>query len=247
MQKKGLFILFISSLIIPSSFYYVSIRNSEKKNKEKNKYLLYSLIWGIIPSVLLSFVTNMFFYKKIEKKYSENISNFLTSVVIAPIFEEIYKILGIILTISKIDEIEDGIIYGSMIGLGFAISENIFYSVEYAENLEQKISLTLVRQITSTIIHITSSGILGLGISMFKRKKIKLLYYFYKGIIKHAGHNFIASIPELITVIKPKTDISESMIYKNIFSPIFIIYLIISRIMFFKNHIQLITKYDKEA
>lgn len=247
MKKKGLFILFISSLIVPSSFYYISIRNSEKKNKEKNKYLLYSLIWGLIPSVLLSFVTNMFFYKRIEIKYSENISNFLTSVVIAPIFEEIYKILGIFLTISKIDEIEDGIIYGSMIGLGFAISENIFYSVEYAENLEQKISLTLVRQITSTIIHITSSGILGLGISMFKNKKKKILYYFYKGIIKHAGHNFISSIPELITAIKPQSKISESMIYKNIFSPIFIIYLIISRITFFKNHIQLIGKYDNET
>ena len=247
MEKKDLFILFISTLIIPSSFYYISIRNSEKKNKEKNKYLLYSLIWGLFPSILLSFVTNMFFYEKIEIKYNKKISNFLTSVVIAPIFEEIYKILGILLTISKIDEIEDGIIYGSMIGLGFAISENIFYSVEYAENLEQKISLTLVRQVTSTIIHITSSGILGLGISIFKKKKKNLLYYFYKGIIKHAGHNFISSIPELISAVKIENNISESIIYKNIFSPIFIIYLIISRITFFNNHLKLVAKYDKET
>jgi RsiW-degrading membrane proteinase PrsW (M82 family) len=252
-KKKGLYILFISSLFLPTSFYYFSIRNSEKKKREKNIHLLYALLWGMIPSVILSFITNMYIFEKLDKKYGSLTSNLITSVIVAPVFEELYKIIGMFFIkqiYKNTEEKEDGLIYGSIIGLGFSLAENIFYSVEYATNITEKISLTMIRQITSTIIHITSTGISGLGVSLSKLQNKNFLYYFYKGVIKHSSHNFIATIPEIISSLFIHKhnyiyDITESKIYSYIFSPVFIIYLIISRALFFKKHIKQISKYDK--
>lgn len=253
MKKKGLYTLFISSILLPTGFYYFSIKNSEKKKKEKNMHLLYALLWGMIPSVILSFITNMYFFEKIDKKYGSFSSNLITSVIVAPVFEELYKIIGMFLIkkiYSNTEEIEDGLIYGSIIGLGFALVENIFYSTEYATNITEKISLTMIRQITSTIIHITSTGISGLGVSLSKIQNKNFYYYFYKGVIKHGSHNLIATIPELISSLFNHKDnnmyeITEKKIYTHIFSPIFILYLIISRAFFFRKHVQTIAKYDK--
>ena len=63
--------------------------------------------------------------------------------MIAPIVEEIAKALFLLYIISKkdFDNITDGLVYGAAIGLGFGMSENIFYFVTYGTTVENWIFL----------------------------------------------------------------------------------------------------------
>jgi RsiW-degrading membrane proteinase PrsW (M82 family) len=51
----------------------------------------------------------------------------LLAVVIAPIVEEVVKALGLFAFRKRLTELENGMIYGAAIGLGFAAAENVLY------------------------------------------------------------------------------------------------------------------------
>lgn len=253
---KNLFNLaYVSSVLIPIIYYYFDIKNSETYKREKNSILMLIFLWGMGPSIILSFISNTYFYNKMEIKYNIEISNLMTSIIAAPLFEEVYKVIGILLirkVYKNIDEIEDGIIYSSISGLGFAFIENIFYSIEYAEKIEEKISLIVLRQLTSTIVHITSAGKIGQGISFLKikKQKKKFLKYFFNGIFIHSFHNTLASLPEIAPILSSFFNIKILKKNKNIglfINFLFGLYLISSRLKLLGKQKNLVKKYDNET
>jgi RsiW-degrading membrane proteinase PrsW (M82 family) len=59
------------------------------------------------------------------------------------------------------DQIRDGFIYGMVLGLGFAFSENILYAFLSTDNIWLGSSLILGRGIATTLIHFLTGGIIG--------------------------------------------------------------------------------------
>ncbi len=97
------------------------------------------------------------------------------SVVVAPGVEEILKgvaILGVILLSDQFDNPTDGVVYGTAVGLGFALTENSLYALGALGGGPVQVgALVLVRTLTSAGVHAVASAALGgiLGMAYLSR------------------------------------------------------------------------------
>lgn len=180
---------------LPSIYYFITIRNSEKHNKEKYLPLILCYLWGMFPGVILTLLLylllNNLFLNKLLLNLSDNNREIIMASIIAPIVEEFAKGSGLFFFTKKIDEEEDANIYGAISGLGFSTIENAVYSLNLTENNEITFNpfIMIIRYLTSTILHIYASSKFGEGVYT-KNKKM-----YITSILYHAFANFILFIP----------------------------------------------------
>jgi len=180
---------------LPSIYYFVTIRNSEKHNKEKYLPIMLCYLWGMFPGVILTLLLylllDILFLNRLLLNLSDNNKEIIMASIIAPIVEEIAKGSGLFFFTKKIDEEEDAHIYGAISGLGFATIENVLYSLNLTENNEITFNpfIMIIRYLTSTILHIYASSKFGEGVYT-KNKKIYIM-----SILYHAFANFILFTP----------------------------------------------------
>jgi RsiW-degrading membrane proteinase PrsW (M82 family) len=100
--------------------------------------------------------------------------------LIAPVNEEFYKGLGLVVIYlmarREIDNVMDGIVYGAMIGLGFQVVENIQYFVGRAADLggaaDAVVSMFFLRVVVSGLYsHMLFTGFVGFGFAYFVTQK----------------------------------------------------------------------------
>ncbi|MCB9681116.1 MAG: PrsW family intramembrane metalloprotease [Alphaproteobacteria bacterium] len=97
-----------------------------------------------------------------------------TVTVVAPIAEEAFKALAVtavfVLFVRQADDVLDGIIYGAMVGLGFAWFENITYYVRVADRgVDAMLALAWLRGVLFGIgTHGTYTALTGLGLGLFR-------------------------------------------------------------------------------
>jgi RsiW-degrading membrane proteinase PrsW (M82 family) len=97
---------------------------------EPARYLVFAFLWGALVAVVGAFFLNTYGLRLlVESQWSDPLET--GAVYLAPFTEETLKGLGILLVYllrrREFDGIIDGIVYGGIIGAGFAFSENILY------------------------------------------------------------------------------------------------------------------------
>ncbi len=123
----------------------------------------------------------------------------LGAIFIAPVAEELMKALGIIAMRSHIDEVEDGIVYGAGVGLGFAATENVLYFAS-AISTGGAVALAgtaIVRSLSSTLLHLGSTGLAGYGFGLYYgrcRAKARWGIYVLAAMGLHGLFNLLASL-----------------------------------------------------
>lgn len=130
------FIISLLSSLIPMLFYAGILYWLDRYEKEPLKMLLGVFLWGSFVAALGAFIINsmaglsIFFFTQ-----SENISQLTVTVFVAPFVEEGLKGLAVLLVLlffySEYNSILVGIIYAGITALGFAASENMFYTYHY--------------------------------------------------------------------------------------------------------------------
>ena len=189
---------------VPSILYLVWIRNTERYSREPYKRLLIIFLYGAVFSVsiavLVEIVLMILLSENVERVYEvlgddPSVPSLMLACVIAPFVEEAAKGLGILRARRAMTELENGIVYGAAVGLGFAATENLLY--ENAALLEGGaqafIATAIVRSLSSALLHASASSVLGLGVAK------KVLGYggwipFYLGaVVMHSAFNFAAS------------------------------------------------------
>jgi len=136
-------ILFLFCLFMLDSFKLVN-----------RKILLLCLIWGGIAA-LISYFLNTWLNKQISLNYRE------FSWYIAPLTEEITKVIFIIILISrqKIGFSIDAAIYGFAAGTGFALSENMVYLLRLGS--ETGMIIWILRGFGTALMHGGSTALHG--------------------------------------------------------------------------------------
>ena len=170
-------------------------------NWEREPVPLYvvAFVWGAGVSTIFSLISNEFFGEALAGALSEAKVSVASTVVGAPIIEEAFKgigILVILLIFSKnFNGPVDGIVYGMLIGLGFAFTENILYFSMYYEDLA---SVFRARAILNPFVHPLATSITGffIGMSVQQRSRTSLFYLAPTGYViavaLHALHNLSA-------------------------------------------------------
>jgi RsiW-degrading membrane proteinase PrsW (M82 family) len=198
-------LIFLSFL--PPLLYTIWIRNRERYNREQWKPIFLCFIWGATIAVVASFILENIF----ELPFTYSLSNaemtpFLAAIVIAPVIEEFTKPLALRLKSVRynLDEIEDGLIYGAVAGLGFSATENLLYGYSFlSEGIVAFLILMAVRSFGGCLLHASATALTGYGYGKTVMRHSSLfgvLPYFILAIFLHGFYNFLVSY-ELVGVI----------------------------------------------
>lgn len=120
--------------IIPTILFVNLVWWLDRYEREPLWLLALAFFWGAIPAVLLVFAPEILFDKMLDSILPAGaLKNALSYGVSPPLFEESAKgifLVGLMLVFwNEFDDPLDGIVYGSMVGFGFAMTENMFYFI----------------------------------------------------------------------------------------------------------------------
>lgn len=200
--------IIIAVAFIPPILYLIWIRNTERFEREPWGKIALTFIWGAIFGVglglLFSYLLIVAFgFAAPERVYSSVIDDpqiaiLFLAVIIAPIAEEAAKGLGVYRAGKDLDEVEDGLIYGSSVGLGFAATENLMYGyIALARfGVEVYVATAFLRAISSAFLHASATSVTGYGIGkkVVLSGKHRVWPYFLIAVAMHAVFNLFASM-----------------------------------------------------
>jgi RsiW-degrading membrane proteinase PrsW (M82 family) len=154
---------------IPLIFLFIWVRNLEKYKRQSWTSIVIMFVWGSTLGAGIAIFFNTIFQNVI--------TNFLIiAVLTAPLVEELAKALGLRLIKNQILELEDGVIYGAVAGLGFAATENLLYgSMFWNDGFLVLLSLFYVRTVGSSLLHASSTALAGYGYSIKTIRKKSIL------------------------------------------------------------------------
>lgn len=218
-SQVGTVSLFPSLLagVLPTIVYVLLIWRIDRYEKEPLRLLLVAFLWGAAPAVLLSIMIELAFDQPLallSNLYSplENYGDFISMGIVTPPVEEAAKGLALLglfmLARREFDGTLDGIIYGSLVGFGFAMSENVLYFVRswQQDGLQGWGMVVLVRALVFGLNHAmyTSFTGVGFGLARYSRSRRRGAMYILGGllaaILAHAIHNIFLSFEDLCLV-----------------------------------------------
>ena len=167
----GLFLVFIFG-IVPMVVYALILWWFDRYEKEPLGLLIAAFLWGGIPAIGFSLVAQLVLEVPISSFVSPLASDLIGATVVAPVTEEVFKGAALLLLLlffrKEIDSPLDGIIYGGLVGFGFAAVENVFYFVgAFTESgLGGLALLTVFRAFLFGLNHALFTGLTGLGLAL---------------------------------------------------------------------------------
>ncbi|MER5643324.1 PrsW family intramembrane metalloprotease [Streptosporangium sp. NPDC002524] len=145
----------------------------DRLEPEPRLNLLFAFAWGAGIAVVLGVVLELGGTIVLVRAFDvgERVAETATLVAVAPVVEEALKGSALLWLIwrcrREIDGPTDGIIYASMVGLGFAAVENmIYYSAAFTETgAEGAVGLFVLRGLVSPLGHPLFTSMIGLGVA----------------------------------------------------------------------------------
>lgn len=178
----------------------------DRYEKEPFGLLSAAFLWGCVPAVILAIVFEVILDVPIAIISPAGIVyDFLGSALAAPFVEETTKGLALLLLLlfwrRELDSPLDGVIYGGMVGFGFAAVENVLYlgSAASEGGLSGALGLAVFRAGLFGLNHAMYTGFTGLGIALAldsRQRGMRFLWPllgFAAGAGMHAFHNGMAT------------------------------------------------------
>lgn len=196
--------LFALSLIPPLLF-ALWLRAREHHDREPVRSVVGAFVWGGTIGVAVAIFLHLIFafgYGASGDPLRVN-DAFLAAVVIAPFAEELAKGLGLRPVRRQMTELEDGIIYGAALGLGFAATENLVYGIAglLDGGFGVAFGTVVMRTFSSMLLHAAASGIVGYGFSRVlvgRAKGATLVGSYFLAVALHASYNFLVGMGVLL-------------------------------------------------
>ena len=157
-------------LSMPTLAYLWYVLSLDRYEKEPLRAVAFAFGWGAVGAVIFSVFAELFFAGFAILAAGEDDADTLTLVVGAPVIEEAFKGLALLLLLwfyrQEFDNVLDGVVYGAVVGLGFAMTENIgYFIIAYEEDGASGLGeLFLVRAVINGFGHAMYTGIVGAAI-----------------------------------------------------------------------------------
>jgi RsiW-degrading membrane proteinase PrsW (M82 family) len=196
---------------VPVTFYGLVLWWLDRYEKEPLGLVIVAFLWGAIPAVIFSVVAQLVFDVPISALVGAGLeAELLGASVVAPFTEEIFKGAALLLLLflfrREIDSPLDGILYGGLVGFGFAATENLFYFLSGFETggLGSVIELAFFRSVLFGLNHALYTGCTGLGIALVRTSAHPVVKVagpvlgLGAGMALHALHNAGAMLGEAL-------------------------------------------------
>ncbi len=206
-----MFIVVLLLSFLPMFFYAGLWWWLDRYEKEPLGLLMAAFLWGGVPAIILGIIFELILDIPIALISPAGlVYDFMGAAMAAPMVEETTKGLALLLLLlfwrRELDSLLDGVIYGGMIGFGFAAVENVLYLSDAAASggLGGALGLAFFRAGLFGLNHAMYTGFTGLGIALAlegKKSAMRWLWAilgFAAGAGMHAFHNGLATFMSYI-------------------------------------------------
>lgn len=177
----------------------------DRLEPEPKTKLAFVFLWGAGPAILVAFLLNSFVMAPLFTLLAgKALGDVLAASVGAPLVEETCKgAVLLLLLLRRRDEIDgptDGIIYAAMVGLGFALVENVLYYFRLTAEPLPVLGITFfLRGIGSPLAHPLFTSMTGLGIAYAANRRgsqgvLAIIGGWIAAMFLHGLWNFGASL-----------------------------------------------------
>lgn len=206
-----------AAAVMPVPLFVFMVIQLDRYEREPWRVLAAAFLWGAIVATFVSAIINSLVGVVLEAAVGEALGEILTSSLVAPVVEETAKGLAVVLLAvilrHEFDGALDGIVYGSLIGIGFAMTENILYFGRiYGEGGVVGLGvLFYIRVILGGFAHALYTGTTGAAVGYavharnpFVRVLLPVVGYVL-AIFQHAAWNFLAGalLPAVLPDMNP--------------------------------------------
>ncbi|MEZ4499997.1 MAG: PrsW family glutamic-type intramembrane protease, partial [Thermomicrobiales bacterium] len=112
--------------VVPAIVYVLAILSFDRYEQEPLRAIAYAFSWGATGAVLFSVVAEGVFAGITTAAAGEDAAGALTLIVGAPLIEESFKGLALLILLRtyrhELNSVLDGLVYGAVIGIGFAMT-----------------------------------------------------------------------------------------------------------------------------
>ncbi|MFC7583131.1 PrsW family intramembrane metalloprotease [Nonomuraea antimicrobica] len=157
--------------VAPLPVLLAAVLSLDRIEPEPKLNLAFAFVWGagvaIVAGIALTLAGQQFFTRV---GYGPAAVEDIGVIVLAPVVEEAFKGLALLLLLrrrTEIDGLTDGIVYASMAGLGFAAVENVgYYLLAFGEEgAGAAVQLFVVRGLIDPLGHPIYTSMIGLGVA----------------------------------------------------------------------------------
>jgi protease PrsW len=124
-------LLSATAACIPALIYAAIVLRLDRYETEPLRAVLACFTWGAVGAVLFSVATGLLFQFAVEETLGAEVAEVASVVIGAPLVEESFKGIAVLAVLvfarDEIDSTLDGLVYGALVGVGFAMTENILY------------------------------------------------------------------------------------------------------------------------
>jgi RsiW-degrading membrane proteinase PrsW (M82 family) len=150
--------------------------------REPVSMLVAAFAWGAIAATALSGIANEGWGLVVARVGGPEFASRWTAALTAPFVEETLKGAGVVLLYliarGEIDDLMDGFVYGAIVGLGFAVVEDVIYFVAvFGGSPTQVLQGFFLRVIASGLYgHVLYTGLVGMGVAyvVSRREEVPL-------------------------------------------------------------------------
>ena len=192
--------------VLQAVLYVLFVRFVDLYEREPLRYVIPVFVWGFTVAVVIALFFNTLFSVTVSAVASAQTASFLTTVVGAPVIEECAKGVALLVTFSiaylmaqrrgaiEFSGVMDGIVYGSAVGFGFAIAEDLLYYAQFGSET------FVVRRVFGGFAHAAFTSLTGIGLGLIPwvrnglLKVVLPLLGLAGAIALHAGFNLTATL-----------------------------------------------------
>jgi RsiW-degrading membrane proteinase PrsW (M82 family) len=196
----GFFLILLLG-VVPMFVYALILWWFDRYEKEPLGLLIAAFLWGAVPAIIFSLVAELVLDIPISYFVEPVTASLIGAAVVAPIAEETFKGMALLVLLlffrKEIDSPLDGIIYGGLVGFGFAAVENVFYFVSAFVDSGPSgvVLLSVFRAFVFGLNHALFTGLIGLGLALSRTLPHRLVKIgapfagLFLGVTTHAIHN----------------------------------------------------------
>lgn len=161
--------------LVPLAGVVFAVRLVDRWEPEPRGLLALAVAWGAIAAVGIALGVDLVVTIAIGNDDSP-LREAFSAVVQAPVVEELAKGLGVLIIFAiarrAFDGPVDGIVYGALVGAGFAFTENIqYFAISFLEGGAADTSVTFfVRGILSPFAHVMFTSVTGFALGLAARR-----------------------------------------------------------------------------
>lgn len=157
--------------LVPLTIVLLGVRMIDKWEPEPKSLVMFALLWGVVAATGIAMLVDLLLAVAVGAR-----NDFFTSVIQAPVVEELAKGFGVLIVFligrRAFDGPVDGVVYGALVGAGFAFTENVQYlAVSLIEGGAYEVTSTfLLRGLLSPFAHAMFTALTGYAIGLAARR-----------------------------------------------------------------------------